>query len=114
MKRCIDHSVILITVRFIYRIRKNQNDIFENQKKNKFNKTKQKITHRLNTSIVLCADSDSENYQNAQKIQSLDLEQRKNEQKTINNLRVITESEKFEEISNNYKSLTMRKNSDRG
>ena len=71
--------------------------------------------HRPNTSIVLCVDSDSENYQNAQKIQSLDLEQReKNEQKTINNLRVITENEEFEEISDDYKSLIMRRNSNRG
>ena len=82
-------------------------------KESKINKTKQKIVYRLNTSIVLCADSDNENYQNAQKIQPLDLEQKKNEQKMINNLRVITESEKFEEILDDYKSLIMRKNSNR-
>ena len=70
--------------------------------------------HRSDTSIVLCVDSDSENYQNAQKVQSLNLKQKKNEQKTINNLRVITESEKFEEILDDYKSLIMRRNSDRG
>ena len=61
----------------------------------------------------MCADSDNENYQNAQKIQFLNLEQKKNEQKMINNLRVITESEEFEEISDDYKSLIMRKNSNR-
>ena len=31
----------------------------------------------------------------------------------INNLRVITENEKFEKISNDYKLLIMRRNSDR-
>ena len=63
---------------------------------------------------MLCADSDSENYQNAQKVQPLNLEQRKNEQKTINNLRIITKSEEFEEIPDDYKPLIMRRNSDRG
>ena len=63
---------------------------------------------------MLCVDNDSENYQNAQKVQPLNLEQkRKDKQKMINNLRVITESEKFEEISDDYKSLIMRRNSDR-
>ena len=70
--------------------------------------------HKPDTSVVSCVDSDSENYQNAQKVQSLNLEQReKNEQKTNNNLKVITESEEFEEISDDYKSLIMRKNSNR-
>ena len=50
---------------------------FRKSKKNKFNKTKQKIIHRSNTSIVLCVDNDSENYQNAQKVQSLNLKQKK-------------------------------------
>ena len=62
---------------------------------------------------MLCADSDSESYQNAQKVQSLNLKQKKNEQKTKNNLRVITENEKFEEISDDYKPLIMRRNSNR-
>ena len=67
----------------------------------------------MNTSVVLCADSDSENYQNAQEVQPLNLEQKKDEQKTINNLKVITESEESEEISDDYKPLIMRRNSDR-
>ena len=52
MKRCIDHSVISTTVQLIYRIKKDQNDIFENQKKVK--SMKQNKKSRIDRIHQLC------------------------------------------------------------